>query len=395
MPTTTSNPDIVSIGEEAIEAHTTHQGKIQVVSLLPVNTAHELCVAYTPGVGAVVQAIVKDPASARRLTFRATAVAIVTDGSAVLGFGNVGPIAADPVMTGKAALLGRFGKRKNGAPINGVPILLATQDVEEIIQAVKMIAPSFAAINLEDISAPRCFEIERRLREELDIPVMHDDQHGTAMVVTAAMYNALKVTGRKAADTTVVVNGAGAAGNAIALLLKAAGVAKILVVDTKGAIYAGRPDVTGAKAKLAEQTNPDRVRGTLADALVGADAFVGVSKAGLLKRDMIRRMRADPIVFALANPEPEIMPEEARAAGAAVIATGRSDFPNQINNSLIFPGFYAGLLDSGKTRITDAMELAAARALAALVPSPTPDRILPSMFEETVAEAVAGAVMDS
>jgi malate dehydrogenase (oxaloacetate-decarboxylating) len=375
----------MSIAEQSIKEHRKKLGKFAVVSRMPVKNRKQLSIAYTPGVGAVSSAVAKNPKLAYTLTSKANMVAVVSDGSAVLGLGNIGPLGAMPVMEGKAVLFKEF------ANIDAVPIVLATQDVEEIIAAVKAIAPTFGGINLEDISAPRCFEIEQRLRKELDIPVFHDDQHGTAMVTLAALINALKVVGKKINQTKVVINGAGAAGNATANLLKTAGVKSILVLDTKGILYKGRKDLPGYKTKLAAETNPKKIKGDLTVAVNKADVFIGLSKPGVLTGSMVKTMNKQAIIFAMANPIPEIMPNEAKQAGAKVVATGRSDFPNQINNVLIFPGFLRGLLDSRQTKITEKMELAAAYALAILV-KPKPDKILPDAFDKRVVKAVAGAI---
>src|SRR3989344_7251942 len=353
---------------------------------MPVKNRRQLSLAYTPGVGAVSQAVAKNPKLAYTLTSKGNMVGVVSDGSAVLGLGNIGPLGAMPVMEGKAVLFKEF------AGIDAVPIVLATQDVDEIVAVVKAIAPTFGGINLEDISAPRCFEVEARLHKELDIPVFHDDQHGTAMVVVAALINALKVVGKKINQVKIVINGAGAAGNATAFLLLAAGATNIVTLDTKGIIYKGRDQLPGYKIRLAAATNPKRITGDLSEAVKKADVFIGLSKPGVLTTAMIKAMAKNPVVFAMANPVPEIMPEEARKAGASVIATGRSDFSNQINNVLIFPGFFRGLLDSGNNQITEKMQLAAARALASLTPKPTKNKILPAVFDKRVAKTVAAAL---
>ncbi len=375
----------MTIGEQSIKEHRKKRGKFATSSRMPVKNRKQLSIAYTPGVGAVSSAIAKNPKLAYTLTSKGNMVAVVSDGSAVLGLGNIGPLGAMPVMEGKAVLFREF------AGIDAVPIVLATQNTEEIIAAVKAIAPTFGGINLEDISAPRCFEIEKRLREELDIPVFHDDQHGTAMVTLAALINALKVVNKKINQVKIVINGAGAAGNATANLLTAAGAKNILALDTKGIIYKGRKDLPGYKARLAARTNPQKIKGDLAEAVKSADVFIGLSKPGVLNGAMIKTMNRQAIIFAMANPIPEIMPDEAQKAGAAVVATGRSDFPNQINNVLIFPGFLRGLLDSSKTKITEKMELAAARALAGLV-KPVSNKILPDAFDKRVAKDVAKAI---
>jgi malate dehydrogenase (oxaloacetate-decarboxylating) len=341
---------------------------------------------YTPGVAAAATHLAKRPEDARIMSVKKNSVAVVSDGSAVLGLGNIGPYGALPVMEGKALIF------KEKAGIDAWPLVLATQDADEIVAIVKAIAPSFGGINLEDIAAPKCFEVERKLVEALDIPVMHDDQHGTAIVVLAGLMNAAKVVKKPLARLKVVISGAGAAGTAVAKLLSAAGVTDVTVLDRAGALYAGRAGTEGAKAELAKATNPRKVMGGLREALLGADALIGVSGPGLATAADIRLMAPGAIVFALANPVPEIMPEEAKAGGAAVIATGRSDFPNQINNSLVFPGLFRGALDKGITKITDKTKLAAAKALAALVAKPSAAKIIPDMLDRRVAPAVAKSV---
>jgi malate dehydrogenase (oxaloacetate-decarboxylating) len=361
-------------------------GKIEVRPTVRVRDNAGLSLAYTPGVGRVSQAIATDPSLSWRYTWRANSVLIVTDGTAVLGLGDIGPLAALPVMEGKALLFKEFGN------IDCVPICLDTTDVEEIIATVAHIAPAYGGINLEDISAPRCFEIERRLQERLDIPVFHDDQHGTAVVVTAALTNAAIVTGRTLTDLRVVMSGAGAAGVAIANMLLAAGVGDLAVCDRVGVISRDRVDLTDVKADLAARTNTGGLTGTLFDAMDGADVFIGVS-SGTVPVEVVSTMAPNSIVFSLANPTPEIHPAVAHAAGAAVVATGRSDFPNQINNVLAFPGIFRGALDSGATRITEGMKLAAAQAIAALVVDDLgPERIVPDPFDPRLAAAVAAAV---
>jgi len=369
----------------SLDLHRQHHGKMELKPTVPLVTRDDLSLAYTPGVGQVSVEIGKDKALAREYTIKRNTVAIVSDGSAILGLGNLGAHAAIPVMEGKAILMKQF------ANVDAFPICLDTQDVDEIVATVQRIAPVFGAINLEDISAPRCFEVEKRLRQLLDIPVFHDDQHGTAVVVLAALTNILKVRSQNSADVAVVISGAGAAGTAIAQLLLAAGFNNLVVCDSKGALYAGRPDMNSDKAALAASTNSRGIKGSLADAMVGADIFIGVSAGGLVTQDMVRSMNANPVVLAMANPVPEIMPDEAKAAGAAIIATGRSDYPNQVNNVLAFPGIFRGLLDSGVVQVTDAMLLAAAHNLAAVVAQPTPDEIIPSIFDPAVVPAVAAA----
>ena len=352
---------------------------------MPLNTMDDLSIAYTPGVASVSTEIARDVALSFELTNRANTVAVVTDGSAVLGLGNIGPEAAMPVMEGKAVLF------KALADVDSVPICLATQDVDEIVRTVELLAPSFGGINLEDISAPRCFEIEDRL-QDLGIPVFHDDQHGTAVVTLAALINSARVTGRRLEDLKVVFSGAGAAGIATARLLHEAGVRDMVLVDSRGVVHSGRTDLTPIKKSILQITNPNGVSGGLADALVGADAFVGVSKAGIVTPEMVRSMAPDPIVMAMANPVPEIMPDLAIGAGAAVVGTGRSDFPNQINNVLAFPGIFRGALDARAPRITTTMKVAAAEALAGLVTDPGNERVLPWALDDKVAPAVAEAV---
>lgn len=364
-------------------------GKLTIESKLPIRNRDDLSLIYTPGVARICEAIAKDPSDARRLTIKRNTIAVVTDGSAVLGLGNIGPLAALPVMEGKAALFKRF------ANIDAFPICLDTQDTDEIVRTVKAISPVFAGINLEDISAPRCFEIEARLRAELDIPVFHDDQHGTAIVCLAALRNALKVVGKKIGDVELVMSGAGAAGTAVLRLLFAAGLRHATVADQKGIIHLGRKDIdpNSSLGWIAGATNKSVKTGTLKDALVGADVFIGVSAANLLVAEDIAKMAPNAIVFALANPNPEIDPAQA-AKFAAVVATGRSDFANQINNVLAFPGFFRGLLDAGATQITEEMLLAAAKALADCVePSElNASYIVPSVFHVDVSQRVAEAV---
>ncbi len=366
-------------------------GKLSIESKVPIRNRDDLSLVYTPGVARVCLAIAEDPEDARRLTIKRNTVAVVTDGTAVLGLGNLGPLAALPVMEGKAALFKRF------AGIDAFPICLDTTDTEEIITAVKAISPVFAGINLEDISAPRCFEIERRLREELDIPVFHDDQHGTAIVALAALRNALRVVEKRLEDVRIVMSGAGAAGTAILTLLLAAGARDVVVADVDGVVHAGRPDVVrGEHANItwiAERTNPRGLTGTLRDALAGADVFIGVSAPNLLTGDDIETMAPDSIVFAMANPTPEVDPSEA-ARHAVVVATGRSDFANQINNVLVFPGVFRGLLDANSRTVTTDIMLAAADALAAVVRPEelNPTYIVPSVFNPDVTKVVAGAV---
>lgn len=372
--------------EKSIEAHKKHKGKIRVESTMPVVTAEDLSIAYTPGVAAVSSAVHESPDMAKEVISSKNMVAVITDGSAVLGLGDIGPEAALPVMEGKAVLFKEFGG------VNAFPIAINTQDVDEFVETVKRIALTFGGINLEDISAPRCFEIERRLKEELSIPVFHDDQHGTAIVVLAGLINALKVVGKDKEEVKVVINGAGSAGIAIAKLLRDFGIASMVVCDSKGVISSDRDDLNEYKEGLLEFTNTENVGGSLQDVLKGADVFIGVSVANLLSADDILTMADDSIVLAMANPNPEILPDEAKSGGAAIVATGRSDFPNQLNNVLAFPGIFKGALEADVRNITDDMKLAAAVGLADLVKSPTADKIIPSVFDEGVADAVADAV---
>lgn len=376
----------MDIYERAIATHRKLKGKIALQVKSQIRTREDLSWAYTPGVAAVSTAIAKDRTQVWELTARGNWVAVVSDGSAVLGLGNIGPGGALPVMEGKAVLFKEF------ADVDAFPICLDTQDVNEIVETVVHIAPSFGGINLEDIAAPRCFEIEERLRRVLDIPVFHDDQHGTAIVVLAGLTNALAVTGRTFRSAKVVISGVGAAGSAIANILHAQGVQDIILVDSQGILVRGRRDLNPMKERLLTFTNFRNISGTLADAMIGRDVFIGVSKAGIVSEAMIASMNPDPIIFAMANPTPEIMPELAKRAGAKVVATGRSDFPNQVNNVLVFPGIFRGALDVRAKTITEEMELAAAKALAAYVLKPTPDAILPDPLDRGVAKAVARAV---
>lgn len=341
---------------------------------------------YTPGVGVASLHLAKHPEDARKMSVKKNSVAIVSDGSAVLGLGNIGPYGALPVMEGKALIF------KEMAGVDAWPIVLDSQDPDEIVRTVKAIAPAFGGINLEDIAAPKCFDIERRLIEELDIPVMHDDQHGTAIVVLAGLMNAAKVVKKNLKSLKIVISGAGAAGTAVAKLLLAASIKDIVLLDRKGTLYTGRPTLNAHKAELAELTNPRRVIGGLAEAMRGADAFVGVSGKGLLKAEHVASMAPRSIIFALANPDPEILPDEALRAGAAVVATGRSDYPNQVNNALVFPGIFRGALDKGVKKITEETKLRAARALAALVAKQTAVSIIPDLLDPRVVRSVARAV---
>lgn len=372
--------------EEALKRHKELGGKISVELKDVLDSKDRLSIYYTPGVGAVSRHIAGNPEAARDYTWLNNTVAVVSDGSAVLGLGNIGPQASLPVMEGKAMLFKHF------AGIDAVPIVLDVHSADEIVAAVKAIAPSFGGINLEDIAAPICFEVEDRLSEELPIPVMHDDQHGTATVTLAGLINACKVTGRSLSDCKIVIVGAGAAGVAIAKLLEKYTHPNMIAVDSKGIISSDRTDLNDAKQRLLEFTNKESVSGSMADALKDADVFIGVSQPGLLTKEMIKTMAKDPIVFAMANPVPEIMPDEAKAAGVAVIATGRSDFPNQVNNSLAFPGIFRGALDNQIRQITDEHKMAAAEAIAALVPNPTPEEIIPGAFTKGLVEAVSNVI---
>ncbi len=370
----------------ALELHEKYKGKIT-TSLRDKEELNrdKLSAYYSPGVGAVSQAIAENPADLPKYTWTNNLVAVISDGSAILGLGNLGPKAAMPVMEGKALLFKHF------ADVDAVPIVLDVHEPEEIIATVKAIAPSFGAINLEDIAAPKCFEIEERLKAELDIPVFHDDQHGTAVVVLAGLINAAKVTGRNLADCKFVVIGAGAAGTAIIKLLNLYGAKNIVAVDSRGIVGKSRTDLNAEKTALLEYVDASQ-SGSIEDAITDADVFIGVSRAGLLTPELVQKMTKDPIVFALANPVPEIMPDVAKQAGVAIIGTGRSDFPNQVNNSLAFPGIFRGALDHGVKKITDQHKLAAAEALANLVENPTVDKVVPTAFDEGVVEAVANVI---
>jgi malate dehydrogenase (oxaloacetate-decarboxylating) len=372
-----------TVYERSLDLHRKYAGKLETVAKFPIEGRDTLSLAYSPGVAEPCREIARDPETAYEYTLKSSTVAVISNGTAVLGLGNIGSLASLPVMEGKCVLFKEFGG------LNAFPIVIDTEDVEEFIATVKRIAGSFGGINLEDISAPKCFEIERRLKAELDIPVMHDDQHGTAIVVLAGLINAMKITGRSSENIRVVVNGLGAAGTATIGLLRKYGVRDIVACDSKGIVSLDRTDLNDEKRAVAETTNPNGRSGTLADALVGADCFVGVSAAGALTPAMVAGMAADPIIFALANPTPEITPEEAKAAGVRIIATGRSDYPNQINNVLAFPGIFKGALSGRKREITDEMKLAAAEAIAALVEHPAPDLIIPDPFDRRVPEAVA------
>lgn len=376
--------------EKALEMHEKWQGKLEIVSKAKVNSKEDLAVCYTPGVAEPCKLIAEDKSLAYKYTIKSNTIAVVSDGSAVLGLGNIGPHAAMPVMEGKAVLFKEFGG------VNAVPICLDTQDTEEIIKAVTYLAPGFGGINLEDISAPRCFEIEERLKEKLDIPVFHDDQHGTAIVVLAGIINALKVVGKKKEDCKVVINGAGSAGIAITKLLLTYGFENVTMCDKSGILSKASADLNWMQEKMMDVTNPEQKTGKLADALKGADIFVGVSAPGIVTKEMAQEMNDGAIMFAMANPVPEIMPDLAKEAGVRVVGTGRSDFPNQVNNVLVFPGIFKGALEGGAKHITDEMKLAAARALASLVPEDElgEDNILPAAFDPRCAEVVSKAVKE-
>lgn len=378
----------MTTNEKALMLHEQWNGKLETVSKTPVESREDLSLAYTPGVAEPCKVIADDKEAAYKYTMKANTVAVVSDGSAVLGLGNIGPYAAMPVMEGKAVLFKEFGG------VNAVPICLDTQDTEEIIKAVTYLAPGFGGINLEDISAPRCFEIEERLKEILDIPVFHDDQHGTAIVVLAGIINALKVVNKKKEDCKVVVNGAGSAGVAITKLLLTYGFPNIIMCDKVGIVSKDTEGLNWMQKKMTEVTNLHNETGTLADALKGADIFVGVSAPGIVSQEMVASMNKDAILFAMANPVPEIMPDLAKAAGARVVGTGRSDFPNQVNNVVAFPGIFKGALEGRATQITEEMKLAAANAIASLVPEDelNEDNIMPEAFNPKVAELVAEAV---
>ncbi len=378
----------MTTAEKAMQMHEEWNGKIETIAKSKVKTREDLAIAYTPGVAEPCKAIAKDEELAYKYTMKANTIAVVSDGSAVLGLGNIGAKAAMPVMEGKAVLFKEFGG------VNAVPICLDTQDTEEIIKAVTYLAPGFGGINLEDISAPRCFEIEERLKATLDIPVFHDDQHGTAIVVLAATINALKIVKKPKESCKIVVNGAGSAGVAITKLLLKYGFNKIVMVDRTGAIASDRTDLNSSKQEMLRLTNPDDEKGSLADVIKGADIFVGVSAPDTVTGDMVKTMASDPIIFAMSNPVPEIMPDVAKAAGARIVGTGRSDFPNQINNVVAFPGIFKGALEGRAKQITEEMKLAAAEAIASLVSDDElcEDMIMPEAFDPRVADKVAAAV---
>ncbi|GAM16460.1 NAD(P)-dependent malic enzyme [Mesobacillus selenatarsenatis] len=382
----------MTLREEALHMHRVNKGKLESKSKVPVRNARDLSLAYSPGVAEPCKEIYDKPETVYDYTMKGNMVAVVSDGTAVLGLGNIGPEAALPVMEGKAVLFKSF------AGVDAFPICLNTTDVDKIVETVKLLEPTFGGVNLEDIAAPNCFAVEERLKKETNIPVFHDDQHGTAIVTVAGLVNALKIVGKKMNEIKVVANGAGAAGIAIIKLLYSYGVRDIIMCDTKGAIYEGRPNGMNAiKDEVAKFTNRDNVEGSLADAIKGADVFIGVSVAGALTSEMVQSMNNDPIIFAMANPVPEIMPEEAKAAGAAVIGTGRSDFPNQVNNVLAFPGIFRGALDARATHINEKMKVAAVDAIASLIEESelSSDYVIPGPFDPRVAPAVAAAVANA
>ncbi len=378
-------------GKIAMEKHAEWKGKIEVISRASVDSAEALSIAYTPGVAAPCLEIQKDPDKSYELTRRWNTVAVVTDGTAVLGLGDIGPEAGMPVMEGKCVLFKEFGG------VDAFPLCVRSKDVDEIVNTVRLLAGSFGGVNLEDISAPRCFEIEKKLKECCDIPIFHDDQHGTAVITLAGLMNALKVVGKKIEDIKIVTSGAGAAGIAIIKLLMAMGLKNVIMTDRTGAIYEGREGLNPIKEEMAKITNREKKAGKLAEVIKDADVFIGVSAPGTLTKDMVRSMAKDPIVFACANPTPEIFPDEAKEAGAAVVSTGRSDFPNQVNNVLCFPGLFRGALDVRASDINDEMKIAAARAIAGLITDEelSADNILPKAFDPRVKDAVAGAVAEA
>ncbi|MDQ7010106.1 MAG: NADP-dependent malic enzyme [Candidatus Gracilibacteria bacterium] len=372
--------------KESLKLHEKIKGKISTELKLELNTKDDLSLAYTPGVAEPCREIAKDPENAYKYTLKGNTVAVISDGSAVLGLGNIGGLAGLPVMEGKCALFKEF------AGVNAFPIVLDTQDTEEIIKTIKDISITFGGINLEDFSAPRCFEIEERLKAELNIPVFHDDQHGTAIVVLAGLINSLKITGKTREEIKIVVNGLGAAGTAIIKLLKLYGFEDIIVCDSKGIVSNSRDNLNSEKLKILEITNKNDISGKLEDAIIGADVFVGVSVAGALTSEMVKTMNSDSMIFAMANPTPEIMPDIAKASGARIIATGRSDFPNQLNNVLVFPGIFKGALENRVVKITEEHKIEAAIALASYVENPTEDNIIPSPLDKNVANIIAGVI---
>ncbi len=378
--------NLEQINKKSLALHLKHTGVFAVASKTPIKDMADLSLVYTPGVGAVSSFVAKNKEKTRDYTMKGNSVAVISDGSAVLGLGNIGPEGALPVMEGKCLLFKKF------ANIDAVPIVLNTQDTEEIIKTIKAISPTFGGINLEDISAPRCFEIEKRLKHELSIPVMHDDQHGTAIIVLAGLLNALKVVKKKIENVKVVISGAGAAGTAITKILLLAGVRNILVLDRSGIIHKNRADITAEKAELASITNRDNKTGTASDAFMGADVFIGVSGPNLVTPEMVASMSKDAIVFAMANPVPEIMPDLALKAGARIVATGRSDFPNQLNNAQVFPGVFRGALDNRVNKITDEMKIKAAHEIAKLVKKPNEHNIVPGIFDKQLVKTIAKVI---
>ncbi len=374
--------------KKSLELHKKKKGKLEIKSKFPLKNKDDLSIAYTPGVAEPCRQIAKNPSDVYKYTIKGNSVAVVTNGTAVLGLGNIGPAAALPVMEGKSLLFKKF------ANVDAYPICLDSQNIEEIIKAVKMIAPGFGGINLEDIKAPECFEIEERLKKELDIPVFHDDQHGTAIVILAALINSLKVVNKKINQVKIIVNGAGAAGIATTKLLLSYGAKKIILIDRQGAIYKGRTGLNPAKKEMSRRTNLKKLKGRIEDVIEESDVFIGLSAPKILKKEWVKMMASKAIVFAMANPVPEIMPQEAKQAGAAITATGRSDFKNQINNVLAFPGVFRGLLDGRIKQVTEKMKITAAQTLASLVKKPTPDKIIPAVFEKDIAKKIALSIRD-
>ncbi|MBP5191749.1 MAG: NAD-dependent malic enzyme [Eubacterium sp.] len=380
----------MNYNEMSLKLHEENKGKMEIALKCPLENKDDLSTAYTPGVAQPCIEIHNNPDDAYKYTLKQNTVAVVSDGTAVLGLGDIGPLAAIPVMEGKSVLFKRFGN------VDAFPICLDTTDVDEIVETVKRIAPSFGGINLEDISAPRCFEIEEKLKKELDIPVFHDDQHGTAIVCTAGLTNALKIVGKKWDEISIVINGAGSAGISICKLFQSFGAKDVILIDSQGALVDGDPRLNPAKQAIAAVTNKNKETGKLEDVIKGKDVFIGVSAPGVLTKEMVETMAKDPIIFAMANPTPEIMPDEAKAGGARIVATGRSDFPNQINNVLVFPGIFRGALDARATGITEPMKVAAAKAIASIVTDEelNEDYIIPNPFDERVAPAVAKEVAE-
>ena len=374
--------------KKSLELHKKKKGKLEIKSKFPLKNKDDLSIAYTPGVAEPCRQIAKNPSDVYKYTIKGNSVAVVTNGTAVLGLGNIGPAAALPVMEGKCLLFKEF------ANVDAYPICLDSQNIEEIIKIVKAIAPGFGGINLEDIKAPECFEIEERLKKELDIPVFHDDQHGTAIVILAALINSLKVVNKKINQVKIIVNGAGAAGIATTKLLLSYGAKKIILIDRQGAIYKGRTGLNPAKKEMSRRTNLKKLKGRIEDVIEESDVFIGLSAPKILKKEWVKMMASKAIVFAMANPVPEIMPQEAKQAGAAITATGRSDFKNQINNVLAFPGVFRGLLDGRIKQVTEKMKITAAQTLASLVKKPTPDKIIPAVFEKDIAKKIALSIRD-